>query len=79
MKRIRLWLWRMREASLEAQVLNGEAMLREIRALLIEKHRELRQIRTRIAERTPASVMLKEIMARPGRQQPPPPLASRQR
>ncbi len=64
MKFLKLLLLRAREASLENQVANGEVMLRETRALLIEKHRQLRQVRIRIAAATPASELLRDALRR---------------
>lgn len=64
MKLLKLWLWKWRELSLEAQIQNGEATVYYTRARLHQAYRQLRLARTRIAELTPAHRLLKDALAR---------------
>lgn len=77
MKKLRLWLLKSFEESLAAEVGDLEESLVSTRRLLVVKHRQLRQLRVRIAQLTPADQLVQEMLDR--REQRAFPLASRQR
>lgn len=77
MRKLRLWLLNSFEQSLAAEVGDLEESLVSTRRLLVVKHRQLRQLRARIAQLTPAGQLVQEMLD--GREQRGFPLASRQR
>lgn len=73
---LRLWLLKKFERSLDAEVADLEESLVATRRLLVLKHRQLRQLRGKIAQLTPADQLVREMLDR--REQRRSPLASQQ-
>lgn len=64
MRQIRMWILQLRAAVLEAEIQNGETLLREHRARLIYAYREMRKVKSELAAITPPRDLINDAMRR---------------
>jgi len=64
MRALRLWLLKMREASLLGQIAHGESLVLQHRASLQAAYSALRRVRSKKALLTPARQMVSEALSR---------------